>query len=235
LISRQFFYPRPQPEPLQDRRGNPITAPQWVSLAGIPFIRLGGVLRDWLGADMKDYPKLVTRAQEELDVQSGKVCLHLAEGRISVAERSASLRPKEFFVYVLLVLACQANAPQGFLHLTKLQRSHLEQAFRLIVSARRPDLLPAHHELQLETDADLVPKYNFVLTLLNYVKQRDVAALERDFNQIKAKVEQAFTAQAEQRLPVRCLIRKQGQQMTAAFGLEIPPTQLQFVHPDETL
>jgi hypothetical protein len=116
--------------------------------------------------------------------------------------------------------------------LNKLQRSHLEKAFRLIISARRPDLLPADHELQLESDADLVPKYNFVKTLLSYVKQGDVAALERDFNVIKAKVEQAFTAQRERPLPARCLIRKQGHNVTATFSLEILPTQLSFLPVD---
>jgi CRISPR-associated protein (TIGR02584 family) len=224
-----FYYPRPEGPSLTygwgERKGEPIQSAPWVSLSEIPFIRLGGMLSAWLGGTALDYSGLVSKAmaqaQAELDLQMGKLRLHLAEERVSIAGSSAGLPDRQFFVYVLLALARRREPQDGFLKLQELRREHLEEAAQLIAPLRNPGSFAPGEPITLEAAQDL-PGYGFIKTLAGYIAHGDLAALERDFNQIKSKVENLLLPQ---KLP---LIQKRGRRATAAFRLNIEPARIEF-------
>lgn len=227
----QFFYPRPQPEALSDRNSAPITAKQWVSVADIDFIRLSGILSEWLGKEPVSYSQLVKRAQEELDVRVGKLCLHLAENRVSVANRSVELQPREFFIYCLLANASLKNTGQSFISLSQLSREHLAGVFSLVAPLRNPELFLPGEEASIDTVGQ-IKAYEFISTLLFGIKKRDdkhdFKTLEKTFGEVKSRVNAKFE---EACLPERFQILKSGKKSISSYGLDIAPHELIFISP----
>jgi CRISPR-associated protein (TIGR02584 family) len=219
----QFYYPRPQPEVLSDRDGQPITAAAWVSLAEISFIRLGGVLATWLSDDTFRYGQIVARAQEELDIRNAKLYLHTGENALTVGGRRVKLTKMEFFLFLLLA-QCARQAAEGALKLSQLTGSRIEAAFRAIYEARDKDWSDAETALTAQ-DARRLPGYGFVKSLLRDVERKRIDELSKSFGKVKSDVNRKLAAAG---LLDICQIEKRGAHESPTFCLTIPAARLEI-------
>lgn len=230
--NRDFYYLPPTPRTLsiRDRVTGEIkqlsTANAEIHLAEIPFIRLRGMLSNWLGDQSTSYRELVQRAQSDLDLleTSHDLRLNLRERTVSVANRKVRLAEREFFIYLLFArLRRESNAngatnPDGWQTLSQINRAQLDQTFRLITAARE-------QELGLEECASY-PRYDFLVNLaarLASQHQLDQEDLRRTFSETRARINRKLE---EAGFPARFLLASQGERGALRYGLNIAPDRI---------
>lgn len=227
----QFYYPRPKGQKLKfekgQKAGEPITSRAWVSAGEINFIRLGGVLSEWLNDEDVNYTKLVRRAQDELEKRSGKLMVHLAEERLSIAGQSIELQPREFFLYVLLLQQCARDKDEAFVRLRDIKPAILSRAFNLIAPLKSPLSYKANPSFGIDHIEDAAG-YKFLESLLDDVKIEHLGNLETKFNQVRSKVNGKMR---DLGWPEQFRICKKGVGMTAAFGLKTSSNSFTYVGP----
>jgi CRISPR-associated protein (TIGR02584 family) len=199
----EFFYKPPQPHELEvrDRQGNVrlvSTADAQIHLADIPFIRLGGLRSDWLRDGNYSYGELVKSAQRDLDLSESlhELRLDVKQRRISVAICHAKLPPKEFFVYSLFAHLRREKlglVGDGFVGFDEIGRDHLDAVFR------RFNFTATDGRARAMEDADLIPKYEFLGTLLNQIDS-DYPALQDNLWQTRAKINRKLAARGCRRV-----------------------------------
>lgn len=194
------------------------TAQAEIHLADIPFIRLRGVLSDWLGDGGRNYSDLVRRAQSDLDLLESAHDLHLGlrDRTVRVADRSAKLAEREFFFYLLFAYLRQQGRATVAVH--EITRADLDAVFRLITAARET-------ELGLE-ECSSYPRYDF---LVNFVAQlasqkvRDLEDARKTMSETRSKLNPKLE-RAE--LPRRYLLETQGERGQIRYGILTPPERI---------
>ena len=221
-----FYYKPPTPVllDLKDRQGNVIgqvsTEEANIELAHIPFVRLRGVLEDWLSElprnhnQIPDYHQIIQQTQDEMDLRDAAQELHLncAGSTVRLLNQVAELTKREFYVYLLMLRARKVGlGAEGFLRLTEITLEMLDGAFREISKAR------GKKEKTLAQYEDLAG-YDFLKGMIRNVSQLDKSSLQLDFGQIFPKINKKLD---DANLPERCLISPEGKRGDWKYGVKI--------------
>lgn len=223
-----FYYlpPRPTTLDLRDRQGKVIgqasTADARIELADIPFVRLRGVLRNWLDELPRGYGQIVQKTQDELDVQDAAQELRLVcdKKKVTILDRQAQLTEMQFFFYLLFARARKAGGGEdGFLSLAEITCEDLDATFRLISKTRGQK-----QELGLD-DWQALPRFDFLPGLARDVQQKDIDSLRKTALEVVAKIKQRMEAA---RLPERCWIATKGPRGELRYGLRVAPERIHW-------
>ncbi len=221
-----FFYIPPTPCELEltDRQGQVrrlSTEQATIHLADIPFIRLRGVISDWMRHSGSSYSAMVQRAQEDLDLleETHILRIDVRKKTVAVANRWVKLRERELFVYALMAyLRQQGGGDAGYVRLDELTVDDLDAVFRRITAARGNE-----HGLD---DADIVARFGFLDKLAGWMASTHEDArnavqktFEQVFSKIKRKCEDA-------QLPERYHLTTRGERGALRYGLEVAPERI---------
>lgn len=223
----EFFYPPPQAVmlDLKDRQGNVFgqasTADARIELADIPFVRLRGVLKDWLAELPHSYGEIVERAQTELDLQDAAHDLRLNCGRKKVAllNHRANLSEREFFIYLHFARARkELLGEEGFLSAAELSYDSLNQTFQVLSHACGEKLgIESHNFLFRETALSKI---------ISLVQKEDFYSLQEEvLNEVFARIKRKLTKAG---LPERCFIVPSGKYGAKKYGLNIAPERIHW-------
>lgn len=222
-----FFYKPPAARLLEvkDRQGNLVkkisTDAAEIHLADIPFIRLRGVISEWIGETGRNYSELVDRAQEDLDFLETDYDLEInpKENTVQVKTRRAMLTPMQFFVYVLFARFRRDNSgDNGFVSIDKITVEELNETFRYITNARG-------EEIGIE-ESSCCPGYEF----LENMSQQAASGLPKDKEDFKKTFIETFAKAnrelEEADLPKRYAISKMGPRRSVRYGLLAPAEKI---------
>lgn len=222
----EFFYPPPQAVmlDLKDRQGKVIgrvsTAEARVELADIPFVRLRGLLKDWLAELPSSYGEIVERAQTELDLQDAAHDLRLDCGRKKVAllNHRAKLSEREFFVYLHFARARKERlGKNGFLGAAELSYDNLNQTFLEFSRA-------CGKERGIE-DHGFLFRETALSKIISLVQKKDFFTLQEVLNEVFARIKRKLTKAG---LPERCAIIPIGIYGAKKYGLTVAPERIQW-------
>jgi len=216
-----FFYIPPTPRELEltDRQGQVrrlSTAHATIHLADIPFIRLRGVLSDWMRHSGSSYSAMVQRAQEDLDLieETHALRINVCQKTVAVANRWVKLRERELFVYALMAyLRQQGRGDAGYITLDEITIDDLDAVFRRITAARGNE-----HGLD---DADIVARFGFLDKLAARVASTDTRVREdikKTFEQVTSKIKKQCD---EGGLPDHYQLTTRGGRGALRYGLEV--------------
>jgi CRISPR-associated protein (TIGR02584 family) len=238
-----FFYKPPVARTLEkrDRQGSLIkrlsTADAEIHLADIPFIRLRGIVSEWLAEDRPAYREMVLRAQENLAFLEFESSLRLRPEDYSVAvetpspllpSRSVVLTPREFFVYALFAHFCkQDRSGERCFALNEIRADDLDAVFRYITRARG-------EEMGIE-NSGAYPGFEFLESLARRVGSRN--SIDRDdvrktFTETISRINRKLFERINRRffedtdLSERYLIRNTGPRKSARYGLNVSPERI---------
>jgi CRISPR-associated protein (TIGR02584 family) len=223
-----FFYIPPTPRllDLKDRQGTIIgqvsTTQATIDLADIPFIRLRGVMSDWL-PHSGSYGAMVQRAQEDLDLLEAthtlRINLHHKHKTVAVANRRIKLTERELFLYGLLAyLRQQERGQAGYITLDEITVDDLDAVFRRITAARG-------NERGLD-DTDLVVRFDFLDKLAARVDSTDAEVrkdLRKTFEQAISRIKKKCE---DERLPDHYQPTTHGERGSLRYGLEVAPERI---------
>lgn len=224
---RDFYYIPPEPRQLvvinraAGTSREVSTASSRIYLADIPFIRLRGVMSDWLKRGGLRYSDYVQRAREDLHLleYANDVRLVLRDRRILIANRSVKLAEREFFVYVLYAhYRKTGKGEEGFVDPEEIRPEDLEAVFRMITSAKGK-------EWGLQ-DCDLVPRFRFLVNIASQIKSsvaKDRDDLKQSFREIMAKIKKKFDRAG---LPDRYLLDSSAERGSSRYGLAVEPERI---------
>lgn len=223
-----FYYKPPQSQTLilKDRQGQVIgqasTADARIELADIPFVRLRGIMRDWPSDLPGSYGEIVLKTQEELDVQDAAQELRLACDRkmVTILDRQAKLTEMQFFFYLMFARAGKLGlGEEGYLSLAEITYEDLNATFRIISKSRG-----RKQECDI-TEAEKLPRFEFLPGLIRDVEQRDFESLQKTVIEVVAKIKGEME---KKKLPERCWITTKGQRGDLRYGLRIAPDRIQW-------
>jgi CRISPR-associated protein (TIGR02584 family) len=219
-----FFYPPPQSRTLdlKDRQGQVIgqvsTADAKIELADIPFVRLRGVLEDWLSDLSGSYNDIVERAQTELDLRdvAQELSLNCSNKSVSMLNCRTRLHEREFFVYLLFARARKLGRGEGgFLSLADITSEEIEATLSIIGQAREVKCGLA--------EADRPPRFDFLERIVRDVEKRDLESMQENFGQVFSKIKNKLE---KNNLPERCWIGPKGERGALKYGLKIAPERI---------
>lgn len=222
----EFYYPTPESQLLnyKTREGEikqASTAEARIELADIPFVRLRGVLKDWLAELPNSYGEIVERAQTELDLQDAAHDLRLncSRKKVALLNHRASLSEREFFVYLHFARARKEQLGEnGFFSVAELSYDSLNQTFQALSRA-------CGKERDIE-DHGFLFKETALSKIITLVKKGDFYKLQEEvlnevFSRIKNKLSRAG-------LPERCAIVPSGKYGAKKYGLNIAPERIHW-------
>jgi CRISPR-associated protein (TIGR02584 family) len=216
----EFFYIPPTPRVLEIK-GKPVsTAEAKIHLADIPFIRLRGLITEWVekGGSYNDY---VMRSAEMLHLVESAPDLRLSprDKKVAVAGYTVKLTEKEFFIYALFAqFRTQGHGDEGFVSLGEITEAALDAVFRRITAARG-------NECDL-TQAGQVGRFGFLQVMAAEIKsenQRDKENWQKSFLEAKAKINGKLEAAG---LPERYHLTSVGGRGSMRYGLGIAPERI---------
>jgi len=223
----QFFYKPPVARELtlKDRLTGETrrisTDQAQIHLADIPFIRLRGIISDWLGDGVKTYGDLVRRAQSDLDLldSAHDLRLHLRERAVRVADREIKLAEREFFVYLLFAwLRRNERGVDGMVEIKEITRDDLDKVFRLITAARDA-------EVGIE-ECESFPRYDFLANLAKRIESDnpiDADDARKTFTETRSRINHKLEVAG---LPKRYLLDSQGERGSMRYGLQVAPERI---------
>lgn len=221
----EFYYPPPQPVTLdlKDRQGKIIgqasTAEARIELADIPFVRLRGVLKDWLAELPSSYGEIVERAQTELDLQDAAHDLRLDCGRKKVVllNHRARLSEREFFVYLHFARARKEQlGKDGFLSASEISYDDLNRTFLVLSRA-------CGRERGIE-DHGFLFRETALSKIISLVQKEDSHKLQEEvLNEVFARIKRKLTKAG---LPERYAIVPNGKYGAKKYGIGIAPERI---------
>ena len=221
----EFYYPPSQPVTLdlKDRQGNVVgqasTAAARIELADIPFVRLRGVLRDWLAELPSSYGEIVERAQTELDLQDAaqELRLHCHGKTVALLNQRAKLTEREFFFYLLFARARKlGRGADGFIRLNEISYEALDETFRLISRARGNECGVAEY--------DALPRFDkFMPGLLRDIQKQDFESLQTTLTEVVSKIKGKLE---QNKLPKPCWVSTSGERGQLRYGLRVAPERI---------
>jgi CRISPR-associated protein (TIGR02584 family) len=219
-----FYYIPPTPRllDLKDRQGTILgqvsTAQATIDLADIPFIRLRGVMSDWMRQGGSSYSAMVQRAQEDLNLLEGAHTLRInvRNKTVAVANRQVKLTELQFFLYALLAdLLQQGRGDTGFVTLDEITVDDLDIVFRRITAARGRE--------RAVDDYQLVAGFKFLGALNQQVASTFVSDREdvkKTFGEVISKIKKKYE---DNWIPDRYLITTRGERGALRYGLDVAP------------
>lgn len=221
-----FYYIPKKPRLLEikDKGGNLIktvsTANAKIHLAEIPFIRMRGILTNWLETIAKGYNEFVKRAQDDLDLfeSSHDLNINFRKKSVTIGGRTATLTERELFIYALLANQCKAGAGEkGYLKVSEIKESDIRQLLRLITRSRGD-----------EQDVDDLSnsRFTFVKDMLRELRNTDKSnreSLRETFSQVIAKIKRKFQ---DSNMPEKCFPASLGARGVPVYGLRFPPERI---------
>lgn len=239
LVTENFersslYYLPPQPQPLFDRQGKPITddAGQQVTTAGekiylavIPFILL---LSDLPNA--RSYNEMVQQAQDDLDLLESEYDLEIdlrqAEIRIGKRTLTAST-PREFLFYAMFAeFRQQGRGMNGFVPLTELTPDDLDRMLRRITAADGDEYGLEFVEQNVSQGAP--GEYNFLIDLMVMRHGRagiDHVKLSKAMTDANSRLRGDFK---KHRIPERYRLVS-GRRGTMSYGIDIESHRIKFI------
>jgi len=221
-----FYYPPPVARTLANKHtGNELSTDQArIYLADIPFIRLRGVLENWLQSGGPRYGDFVRRAQEELRLieSANDLRINLSRCTLTIAGNPIKLQPQKFFYYALFAhLRKQARGPNhdGFVTLNDIQISDLDAVFRLLTN----------NKFGVE-QYELASGFGFLEKLMPWVKQSYIDPdFQQSFLEVKAKIKDRIGKRlANDALRDRFAIAADGERGETRYGLHLAPERIYF-------
>jgi len=238
----EFFYKPPAACTLEkrDRQGNIrrlSTADAEIHLADIPFIRLRGIVSEWLAEDRPAYREMVLRAQENLAFLEFESSLRLRPEDYSVAvetsspllpSRSVELTPREFFVYALFAHFCKQNRNgKRYVALDEIRAGDIDAVFRYVTRARG-------EEMGIE-NCGAYPGFEFLDTLAKRIDSHnaiDRADVRKTFTETFSRINRKLYERINRKffedtdLSERYLIHNTGPRKSARYGLNVSPERI---------
>lgn len=223
----EFYYIPREPRELlvKDRQGTVIksinTSDARIHLADIPFVRLRGVLADWL-RDSYSYGDFVRKAQEDLDLleSAHDLTLDANTKSITVGTRTAKLSEAEFFYYTLFAYYRKEHRGEdGFVAPEEITVKDLDTVLRAITAARGN---------KCSIDSYDSARFDFVLASAEQIKSRnkkDKTDLKKSLTQIRSKMNNKIEAAS---LPERYQLVTQGERGSIRYGLNIAPERIRL-------
>ena len=222
----EFYYIPPEPRDLEvrDRQGHVrtlTTAQATIHLADIPFIRLRGLIPEWMQQHDSDYSSVVQRAQEDLDLleKAHSFRLHCRSKSITVSKRRLRLTVLEFFLHALLASMRQQDRGQdGFVRLDDITIADLDNVFRRITAVSGQERGVEDHEL--------VAGFGFLKTLpalLGSTHPEDRKYLKDRFSQLISK---SRNGARKAGIPRHYLMTARGRGDARRYGLQVEPQRI---------
>lgn len=231
----EFFYKPPIPKMLKLKDGRKISTDKAeIYLAEIPFVRLRGVRLNLFQEDGRTYKDAVEKTQEDLHLLEGGNLLQidLKKQTVSMASRSAKLKPREFFVFVMFAsFRKEKTGNESFVGLREINKTELDKICRLISGAKGT-------ERGFE-DFEFEARGQFVLSLeVESVRQRNsnfsVAEarekIAQTYSEIFSKIKASFR---KDRIPFEFGIESKGKPGEQKYGIRIEPSKISFITPSE--
>lgn len=221
-----FYYPPPLARTLVNKHtGKELSTDKArIYLADIPFIRLRGVLENWLQSGGPRYVDFVRRAQEELRLieSANDLRINLSKCTLTIAGNPIKLQPQKFFYYALFAhLRKQSRGPNrdGFVTLNDIQVSDLDVVFRLLTN----------NKFGVE-QYELASGFGFLEKLIPWVKQNYIDPdFQQSFLEIKAKIKDRIGKRlANEALRDRFAIAHDGERGETRYGLNLAPERIYF-------
>jgi CRISPR-associated protein (TIGR02584 family) len=221
-----FYYPPPVARTLVNKRTGKkfSTDKAQIYLADIPFIRLRGILENWLQSGGPRYGDFVRQAQEELRLieSANDLKIDLAKYTIIIAGHAIKLQPQKFFYYVLFAdLRKQLRGPNrdGFVTLHDIQIADLDAV----------SLLLTHNKSRVEK-LQFSSGFAFLEKLIPWVKGSYVDPdFQQTFLEIKSKIKDCIGKRlANQALRDRFAIAADGERGETRYGLNLTPDRIFF-------
>jgi len=225
-LEPEFYYPPPTPRTLVNKRtGKEIsTADAKIYLADIPFIRLRGVLENWLQKGGPDYGDYVLQAQEELRLIETANDLQIIRPKriIILAGQPITLPKRQFFFYVLFAEMRQQKRglkKDGFITPGEITIDDVSKVFRHITGI---------DESEPPENFDSVTGYDFMEKIVKWVKEDFVAPdFQQDFLEVKAKIKNKIGKHfTNESLCERFAIASEGEKPETRYGLKIAPDRI---------
>ena len=186
-----------------------------------PFIRLRGLIPDWMQRRDSDYNGVVRQAQEDLDLLEGDHTfrIHCRSKSLTVSNRRLCLTTLEFFFHALLAVMRQQDRGQsGFVRLDDVTADDLADTFARITQAGGRALDIADHEL--------VAGYSFLGQLqaqLASPHPKDREHLTERFSQIISKSRKRARQAG---VPPHYLMTARGRGAARRYGLQVEPERI---------
>lgn len=223
---REFYYIPPKPRALEvrDRQGRVrtlSTEQAIIHLADIPFIRLRGLIPEWVRQRNSDYNNMVRQAQEDLDLleETHSFRINCRSKTLIVSNRRLRLTVLEFFLHALLAsIRQQGRGQAGFVRLDEVTVDDLADTFRRITEAsgRAFDI----------QDYQLAAGFGFLgelRDLFDSTHPRDREHLKERFSQLISKSrKRARTAG----IPRYYLMTTRGKGASRRYGLQVEPERI---------
>ncbi|HMZ80398.1 MAG TPA: CRISPR-associated ring nuclease Csm6 [Acidobacteriota bacterium] len=219
----EFYYLPPEPRPLTVRTSDgslrtASTAEASIFLADIPYIRLRGMVADWVGNPPGDYGDLVRRTQADLNLADSAYDLRIdfKPPLVTVAGQKVKLPLGQMYIYALFVWYRLTRQNDGFVALAEITVEDLDAVLQWVSSYHR-DLTES---LQNLNRGGL---FGFVHTKVDAIRQNDLSTLGKDFEQTLSKIKRTFE---DNRIPKAFLIQSKGERGSLRFGLDLPVERL---------
>lgn len=221
-----FYYPPPVARTLVNKRtGKQLsTDDARIYLADIPFIRLRGVLENWLQSGGPRYGDFVRQAQEELRLieSANDLRINLSKKTVTIAGHAIKLQPQKFFYYALFAhLRKESRGPNhdGFVTLNDIQFADLDALVRLLTN----DTFGVEQY-------ELVSGLGFLEKLIPWVKRTYIDQdFQQSFLEVKAKIKDRIGQRlANEALRDRFAIAADGERGETRYGLNIAPERIYF-------
>ena len=221
-----FYYVPPEPRDLEvrDRQGNVrtlSTAQAAIHLADIPFIRLRGLIPDWMQQRDSDYSDVVRQAQEDLDLLEAthSFRIHCRSKSLVVANRRLRLTALEFFLHALLAsMRQQGRGQDGFVRLDDVTVDDLAATFRRITQAKG-------RAFGIE-DYQLVAGFGF----LGQLRDQLAGAHPKDREHLKERFSQLISKSRKRArtagIPPHYLMTARGRGAARRYGLQVEPERI---------
>jgi CRISPR-associated protein (TIGR02584 family) len=221
-----FYYPPPVARTLVNKHtGKELSTDKArIYLADIPFIRLRGILENWLQSGGPRYGDFVRQAQEQLRLieSANDLRINVSRCTLTIASNAIKLQPQKFFYYALFAqLRKQSRGPNrdGFVTLNDIQISDLDAVFRLLTN----------NKLGVE-QYELAGGFGFLEKLMPWVKQNYIDPdFQQSFLEVKAKIKDRIGKRlANEALRDRFAIAADGERGETRYGLNLAPERIYF-------
>lgn len=227
-----FFYKPKTPKSIKFRDGHTAsTAAAEIYLAEIPFVRLRGVRLNLFEEPKRTYKNAVEEVQSDLRLleSANNLYFNLRMRTVTIASRSAKLRPREFFVFAMFAdFRLRSFGENGFVGLSKINREILDEF------CRKYSKSVTGREYNFD-DFETLPHGAFVRNLetagVRHDRQLASIAEARDkvnqtFHEIFSKIKNACQKSG---IPPEFCVQSVGESGNQKHGINLLPERIKFI------
>lgn len=242
---KSFFYPPPIPETLSygktGQEKTVSTADARIELAEIPFIRLKGLLAQWVAENSdssNSFEDIVELAQTELDLLDEAQSLRLIckTKTAEVLNRRVRLSEREFFFFLMFALF-RKNSPRGngFKAVFEIGLSDLDLTSRTVTGESWEEVIATKNEnakglngVKGSSRESAFWTNRFLETLRGV--NREVEGDQEGFQTTIVEIRSEINIRLKKsKVPNRFLLAKLGRRGSLKYGLHVPPEKIEIV------